>query len=147
MSEVWTPNSSVKSLMPKLMLRDLKRVGKHFRHMRQEDAHEYLIHLLDCMHEEVLKANGIKPSDGKIAETTFISRIFGGYFCNQLKCSKCKYTSRTFNHFLDLSLDINGGINSIESAIASFTKPEVLSHGNEWKCEGCKNKVQVILIV
>ncbi len=143
MCEVWSPNSAARALLPKLMLRDLKRVGKQFRHMRQEDAHEYLIQLLDCMHEEVLKANNVKLSDGKIAETTFISRIFGGYICNELNCSKCKYSSKSYNHFLDLSLDINGGINSVSAAVKAFIKPEKLSTGNEWKCEGCKNKVQV----
>lgn len=125
------------------MVQSIRKVGKQFRPMRQEDAHEYLRQLLDCMHEEVLKAKKVKLSDGKIAETTMISRIFGGYLRNELKCSKCAYSSKTSNHFQDLSLEVTGGIKSISDAIRAFTKPEILSHGNEWKCDGCKAKVQV----
>jgi ubiquitin carboxyl-terminal hydrolase 36/42 len=58
------------------------------------------------MHEEVLKANGLKLSDGKVAETSFINRIFGGYLCSELKCSQCGYSSKTYNHFQDLSLEV-----------------------------------------
>ena len=58
------------------------------------------------MHEEVLKAHGLKVSDGRKAETTFVSRIFGGYLCNELKCSECGYCSKTYNHFQDLSLEV-----------------------------------------
>jgi ubiquitin C-terminal hydrolase len=95
------------------------------------------------MHEEVLKANGVKSNDPKLSETTIISRVFGGYLCNTLSCNKCKYASKTFNHFQDLSLDIHGGISSIASAIDSFIKPEFLSSGNEWKCDKCNLKVKV----
>lgn len=80
--------------------------------MRQEDAHEYLRQLLDCMHEEVLKSRNVKTCDGKIAETTLISRVFGGYLLSELKCSNCKYSSKTFNHFQDLSLEVSEGISS-----------------------------------
>jgi len=144
-SEIWTNSSDGlhQTLTPKLLLRDLRKVGKHFRHMRQEDAHEYLIHLLDFMHEEILKANNVKITDEKIARTTFIYRIFGGNLCNELKCSDCNYSSKTFNPFLDLSLDIGGGIKSVHAALQSFTKTERLTAGNEWKCEGCKHKVKV----
>lgn len=40
------------------MVSNIKRVGKQFKPLRQEDAHEYLRQLLDCMHEEILKGNG-----------------------------------------------------------------------------------------
>ena len=104
----------------------------------------YLRQLLDCMHEEVLKARGVKLSDGRIAETTVISRVFGGYLCNELRCLECKYSSKTWNHFQDLSLEVSGGISSVAGALKAFIKPEKLSHGNEWKCDGCKKKVQAV---
>jgi ubiquitin C-terminal hydrolase len=123
------------------MVQNIRRVGKQFRPNRQEDAHEYLRQLLDCMHEETLKAHNVKISDGKISETTFISRVFGGYLRNELKCSVCTYSSKTYNHFLDLSLEMTGGVNDIKSAINAFIKIEKLSIGNEWFCERCKKKV------
>eukprot|EP01035_Chromulina_nebulosa_P035967 gene35967-48384_t len=72
---VWSVSHS-KPLSPRGLISSIKRVGKQFKPFRQEDAHEYLRQLLDCMHEEVLKANRIRTSDGKVAETSFISRIF-----------------------------------------------------------------------
>jgi ubiquitin carboxyl-terminal hydrolase 36/42 len=97
--------------------------------------------LLDCMHEETLKAHNVKISDGKVAETTLISRVFGGYLRNELKCSVCTYSSKTYNHFLDLSLEITAG-SDVKSALSAFIKVEKLSSGNEWFCEGCKKKVK-----
>ncbi len=48
-----------------------------FRLGRQEDAHEYLVSLLDAMHEAVLA--GIHPKPPReVAQTSFIYRIFGG---------------------------------------------------------------------
>ena len=124
------------------MVSSIRRVGRQFKNGRQEDAHEYLRQLLDCMHEEILKANGRKLSDGKIAETTLICRVFGGYLCNELSCSQCSYSSKTFNLFQDLSLEVSGGISSVAGALKAFIKPEKLSSGNEWKCDGCSKKVQ-----
>jgi ubiquitin carboxyl-terminal hydrolase 36/42 len=110
--------------------------------MRQEDAHEFLRMLLDCIHEEILKSHGLKSnSGGKLVDTTLIGRIFGGYLCNELKCSTCSYKSRTYNHFQDLSLDLHSG--SVEESIKAFVKPEVLGKGNEWKCDKCNRKVKV----
>jgi ubiquitin C-terminal hydrolase len=133
-------STSVKSISPRSMVQNIRR--RQFRLSRQEDAHEYLRQLLDCMHEEVLKANGVKVSDGAIAETTFISRIFGGYLCNELRCSVCKYCSTTVNHFQDLSLEVSGGISSVQESLKAFMKTEVLGTGNEWVCGGCNKKVK-----
>lgn len=142
--EIWANQNEAgrKAILPRGMVSTIRRVGKQFKPFRQEDAHEYLRQLLDTMHEEVLKANRLKISDGKPAETSFISRVFGGYLCNTLKCSQCGYASKTYNHFLDLSLEIQKGVQSVQDAIQQFTKPEQLSHGNEWNCDGCKRKVK-----
>lgn len=95
------------------------------------------------MHEEVLRANNVKISDGSIAETTFISRIFGGKLCNELKCNQCQYTSKTYNSFHDISLEVTGSkINSLKSALDAFSVTETLTNGNEWKCDGCNKKVK-----
>jgi ubiquitin carboxyl-terminal hydrolase 36/42 len=142
--EVHISQNTNKAISPRSMTSSIKRIGKQFRHLRQEDAHEYMRQLLDYMNEEILKGNNLKPSNGKIAETTFISRVFGGYLCNTLKCPNCLFCSKTFNHFQDLSLDLKQGINNIDEAIKHFTKSEQLTNGNEWKCEKCLKKVKAI---
>jgi ubiquitin C-terminal hydrolase len=74
------------------------------------------------MHEEILKANNVKISDGKVAETTLISRVFGGSLRNELKCLSCRFSSKTYNHFQDLSLEISGGISSGDFIHVKFIK-------------------------
>ena len=58
-----------------------------FRLGRQEDAHEYLIALLDAMHESSLRGLSPKPS-AELALTSFIYRIFGGRIRSQV-CAVC----------------------------------------------------------
>jgi ubiquitin carboxyl-terminal hydrolase 36/42 len=140
--DVWE-NCTNSAMSPRFMVQNIRKVGRQFRPMRQEDAHEYLRQLVDCMHEEILKSYNITSLSHKYAETTFICRVFGGYLRNELKCPKCQYSSLSHNIFHDLSLELAGNINSIHDAIRNFTRAEKLSYGNEWKCGKCSEKVQV----
>ncbi|CAN0031483.1 unnamed protein product, partial [Hapterophycus canaliculatus] len=68
------------AISPKVLVRNLRMIGKQFRQGRQEDAHEFLRHLLDKMVDCCLKRKGVKSSaPNRLAETTPINRIFGGY--------------------------------------------------------------------
>lgn len=145
--EIWINNTNSKSISPRGIVQNIRRIGKHLRPMRQEDAHEFLRLFLDCIHEEILKSKGLQSNllkYGNIINTTLISRIFGGYLRNELTCSKCKYQSRSYNHFHDLCLDIQYNVSNIMHSFNIFTKPEVLGRGNEWFCEKCKMKVKVL---
>ncbi len=62
--------------------------GCSFRRGRQEDAHEYLVALLDAMHEAALAGYNPKPSR-EVAETSLIYRIFAG----QSRSQACPQTS------------------------------------------------------
>jgi ubiquitin C-terminal hydrolase len=127
------------------------RNGYKFWPGRQEDAHEFLVHLLDAMHNGELRAAGINQhSSGwrdrlpvnRLDETTFIHRIFGGYFRSQVRCKACGYCSNTYDPFLDLSLEVSKkSSNSIMQSISEFTKRETLDSDNQWKCSGCKKYV------
>ena len=58
-----------------------------FRLGRQEDAHEFLIALLDAMHEASIAGMSPKPPP-ELAHTSFIYRIFGGRMRSQVNaCS------------------------------------------------------------
>eukprot|EP00981_Chlorochromonas_danica_P006660 scaffold1447_cov165-Ochromonas_danica.AAC.6 len=126
------------------MVANIRRVSKQFKAWRQEDAHEYLRELLDVFVKEILSSHGY-PSLARhqpIAETTLISRIFGGQLTNLLACSRCGYLSKTMNFCLDLSLEVGAGITSVQQALQQFSRVEHLSHGNEWRCDHCHQKVQ-----
>jgi ubiquitin carboxyl-terminal hydrolase 36/42 len=127
------------------------RNGYKFRPGRQEDAHEFLVHLLDAMNDGELRAAGINQHASgwrdrlpvsRLDETTFIHRIFGGYFRSQVRCRKCNYRSNTYDPFLDLSLEVSKkSSNSVLNALSEFTRKETLDAENQWKCSGCKKYV------
>ena len=127
------------------------RNGYKFRPGRQEDAHEFLVHLLDAMHDGELRAAGINQHVSgwrdrlpvtRLDETTFIHRIFGGYFRSQVRCRKCGYRSNTYDPFLDLSLEVSKkSSNSVLYALSEFTRKETLDSDNQWRCSGCNQYV------
>jgi ubiquitin C-terminal hydrolase len=127
------------------------RNGYKFRLGRQEDAHEFLVHLLDAMNDGELRAAGINQTVSgwrdrlpvsRLDETTFVHRIFGGYFRSQVRCRKCNYKSNTYDPFLDLSLEVSKkSSTSVLKALSEFTRKETLDAANQWKCSGCKKYV------
>ncbi|CAN0354495.1 unnamed protein product, partial [Hapterophycus canaliculatus] len=60
----------------------------------------------------------------------------------QLKCTKCGHCSDTFDAFMDLSMELSGGVRSMDVALKRFMATEKLGSGNEWRCGGCKKLVQ-----
>ncbi|KAK9841788.1 hypothetical protein WJX81_002879, partial [Elliptochloris bilobata] len=118
--------------------RGLRQICSSFRTGRQEDAHEYLVGLLDAMHEGVLA--GVHPRPPReTAETSFIYRIFAGRLRSQVKCCECGYESNTLENFLFLSLEVTRAA-SLERALQRFTSCETLDHENKYRCprQGCK---------
>lgn len=128
------------------------RNGYKFRLGRQEDSHEFLVHLLDAMNDGELRAAGINQHASgwrdrlpvhRLDETTFVHRIFGGYFRSQVRCRKCGYCSNTYDPFLDLSLEVSKkSCTSVLNALSEFTRKEILDEENQWKCSGCKKHVR-----
>jgi len=127
------------------------RNGYKFRLGRQEDAHEFLVHLLDAINDGELRAAGINQNisgwrdrlpGSRLDETTFVHRTFGGYFRSQVRCRRCNYRSNTYDPFLDLSLEVSKkSSTSVLKALSEFTRKETLDAANQWKCSGCKKYV------
>jgi hypothetical protein len=113
-----------------------------FRLGRQEDAHEYLIALLDAMHDRSIAGMNPKPSR-ELEYTSFIYQIFGGKIRSQLKCTQCDYESNTYDPFLDLSLEITRA-HSVQKALQRFTAGEVLDGQNSYKCPKQNKMVRAV---
>jgi ubiquitin C-terminal hydrolase len=128
-------------LRPIELVSRIKAVGKHFRPGRQEDSHEFLRLFIETMQKASLGNNETVKLDPRSKETTVIHRIFGGYLQSTVTCSSCRHVSRTFDQFLDLSLDVNKS-ETLSSAFKVFTTPELLSKGNRYKCEACHRLVE-----
>ncbi|KAK9916917.1 hypothetical protein WJX75_008782 [Coccomyxa subellipsoidea] len=119
-------------ISPRPHANGLRRVCRSFRRGRQEDAHEYLVALLDAMHEAALAGLNPKPPR-EVAETSLIYRIFAGQSRSQVKCCECGYESNTMESFMDICLDISRAP-SLTMALERYTKPEMLDRENKYKC-------------
>ncbi|KAF9161204.1 Ubiquitin carboxyl-terminal hydrolase 36 [Mortierella sp. AD011] len=129
-------HSMNEAIAPKVIVGRLRNIGKQFRIGRQEDSHEFTRYLIDALQKSCLVGYDSKLDD-RIKETTAIHQMFGGYFQSQVKCMRCGYESNTFETYLDVSLDIRGA-ESVQKAFRDFTKPEILSKSNQYKCDKCK---------
>ena len=133
------------ALAPTHIVKNLRVVGKHFRVGRQEDAHEFLCHLLQAVQKRMLRGASVSETgSGRRPETTALHRIYGGYLRSQIKCPNtktCGRASSTYDAFLDLSLEMRKSTSSIKSALATFTKVETLDRDNRWRCPGCNKLV------
>lgn len=127
---------------PQEFNRNLKSFAKPLRQGRQEDAHEYLRFLLEALQQSCLAraSKSLKPDD-PIRRTTFVQKTFGGKLRSRVTCHKCGYNSDTFDPFMDLSLDVRKGINSLTDAFRAFVAKDHLTGSEKYKCDKCKRKV------
>ncbi|SOV02495.1 related to ubiquitin carboxyl-terminal hydrolase 36 [Ustilago sp. UG-2017a] len=127
---------------PQEFNRNLKAFAKPLRQGRQEDAHEYLRFLLEALQQACLSRapKSLKP-DNPIRRTTFVQKMFGGKLRSRVTCHNCSHNSDTFDPFMDLSLEVRKGINSLTDAFCAFVAKDHLTGSEKYKCDKCKRKV------
>ncbi|KAL4688889.1 hypothetical protein H8957_016311, partial [Semnopithecus entellus] len=108
-----------------------------FHRGKQEDAHEFLMFIVDAMRKACLP--GHKQVDHDSKDTTLIHQIFGGYWRSQIKCLHCQGVSDTFDPYLDIALDIQAA-QSVKQALEQVVKPEELNGDNAYHCGLCLQK-------
>ncbi|ESQ42596.1 hypothetical protein EUTSA_v10012558mg [Eutrema salsugineum] len=149
--------ASGRILVPNDLVSNLRSVSRNFRNQRQEDAHEYMISLLECMHKCCLPS-GVPSESSDAYRSSLVHKIFGGSLRSQVKCEQCSHCSDKFDPFLDLSLDIAKADSlqrskanswqmpkpdSLQRALYRFTAVELLDGGAKvYQCERCKQKVK-----
>ncbi|KAI0940140.1 hypothetical protein AcV5_001328 [Taiwanofungus camphoratus] len=117
----------------------LQVIAKHMRRGRQEDSHEFLRYAVDALQKSCLA--GYPPKiDPKIAETTWVHKIFGGRLRSRVTCLECGHNSDTFDSILDLSIDIYG-VSGLKEALRKFVAIDHLKGADKYKCEKCKKPV------
>ncbi|KAN0126717.1 hypothetical protein V8E52_000357 [Russula decolorans] len=117
----------------------LQLIAGHMRRGRQEDSHEFLRYAIDALQKSCLAGYSSK-ADPKIAETTWVHKIFGGKLRSRVTCNECHHNSDTFDSILDLSVDIHG-IDTLRDALRKFTAIDYLKGADKYKCEKCKRRV------
>ncbi|EAU84350.1 Usp36 protein [Coprinopsis cinerea okayama7 len=131
--------SSRSPFAPSQITGRLQTIAKHMRKGRQEDTHEFLRYAIDALQKSCLA--GYPPKiDQKLAETTWVHKIFGGRLRSRVTCRDCGYNSDTFDRILDLSLDILKS-DTIKDALRKFVAIDYLKGADKYKCEKCKKPV------
>ncbi|XVE71136.1 hypothetical protein DITRI_Ditri10aG0126100 [Diplodiscus trichospermus] len=135
--------STGRILAPNNLVSNLRCISRNFRNSRQEDAHEYMVNLLESMHKCCLPS-GVPSESPSAYEKSLVHKIFGGRLRSQVKCMQCSYCSNTFDPFLDLSLEIVKA-DSLHKVLKNFTAAELLDGGErQYQCQRCKQKVRAI---
>lgn len=117
----------------------LQLIAKHMRKGRQEDAHEFLRYAIDALQKSCLAGHPQK-TDHKLAETTWVHKIFGGRLRSRVTCRECNHHSDTFDSMLDISLDIYGS-STLKEAFKKFVAVDCLRGADKYMCERCKKPV------
>ncbi|KAM2843301.1 hypothetical protein COP1_026029 [Malus domestica] len=135
--------STGRILVPKDLVINLQCISRTFTKSRQEDAHEYMVNLLESMHKCCLPS-GVPSESPSAYEKSLVHKIFGGRLRSQVKCMQCSYCSNKFDPFLDLSLEIFNA-DSLQKALGNFTAAEQLDGGErQYQCQRCNQKVRAL---
>ncbi|XP_051143968.1 ubiquitin carboxyl-terminal hydrolase 17-like [Andrographis paniculata] len=124
-------------LSPAGILSQIQRIGSHLSHGREEDAHDFLRNIVDTMQCIWLEEVGVSGSLGE--NLTLMGLTFGGYLRSKIKCMKCSSRSDHCERMMDLTVEIDGDIYTLEEALARFTISETLGGDDKYKCSRCKS--------
>ncbi|CAM0951751.1 unnamed protein product [Alopecurus aequalis] len=126
-------------LSPTGILSHLRDIGSSFGPGKEEDAHEFLRYAIDTMQSAGTKEANKDGVHKLSEETTLMQLMFGGYLRSKIKCTKCGVSSEQRERILDLTVEIDGAINTLEDALHRFTSKEVLDGDNRYHCIRCKS--------
>jgi ubiquitin C-terminal hydrolase len=98
---------------------------------RQHDVQELMRVLFDAI-ERTLRAQ---------ETTSLFDTLYQGYILDYLNCPDCGFKRQHKDRFNDISLAVQN-IKDVETALANYVEPEILSGDNKWRCGGCNEKVE-----
>ncbi|KAF6135223.1 hypothetical protein GIB67_035294 [Kingdonia uniflora] len=95
------------------------------------------------MQSVCLREAGVNAKDPWAEETTLVGLIFGGYIRSKIKCMKCKGKSERHERMMDLTVEIQGDIGTLEEALGRFTTTEILDGDSKYKCSSMRKNTIV----
>ncbi|XP_044767160.1 ubiquitin carboxyl-terminal hydrolase 35 [Coccinella septempunctata] len=116
----------------------------------QHDSSEFLLHLLDIMHEqEVSQLKGKKDApttsdESNTLPNTIVQQSFGGRSMTVFTCGECSSHSEKIDNFRELPLcfpdedeDMYNVKHSVSSLLDLYLQPEKLCGQNKYDCNKC----------
>lgn len=136
-------SESSQPFSPINILSRLPNIGGNLGYGKQEDAHEFMRFAIDTMQSICLdEYGGEKAVDPNTQATTIVQYIFGGHLQSQVICTNCDVVSNRYENMMDLTVEIQGGSESLEECLDQFTVKEWLDGENMYKCDGCNDYVK-----
>ena len=162
---LWQSKSegSLNSVKPVQVKKIIGKVASRFSGYQQHDAQEFLLFLLDALHDDLnrvvrqvpfeeLKDIPAETNDAKAQRCwqnyidrndSFIVDTFCGQLHSEIVCQQCGKTSNVFEPFMDLSTPIPEATDnrpvSVQDCLNAFTQTEVLSGLEAVYCSKCKD--------
>ena len=95
-------------------IQNLQNISEFLRVGRQEDAHEFLIYLLNAMEKSSMEFNELNELKSNrfvkehrlsnLNNNNLIQKVYGGIYKSSVICLQCLRPSNTFEKFLDAGL-------------------------------------------
>lgn len=126
-------------LSPAAILSHIDKIKRHFGNGKEEDAHEFLRYVIDTMQSDCLREIGRRPSGSLEEETTLIGLAFGGYLRSKIICMKCGTKSEQSEKMMDLTVEIEGDVGTLDQALRKFTSTEIMDGENKFQCSRCRS--------
>ncbi|XP_030454619.2 ubiquitin carboxyl-terminal hydrolase 16-like [Syzygium oleosum] len=127
------------AISPIRIISQLHKIGSQLHNGREEDAHEFLRCAIDAMQSICLVKSVEMGSSSSEEETTLMGLTFGGYLRSKIRCTKCHVKSERHERMMDLTVEIEGDIGTLEQALHRFTENETLDGKNKYHCSRCKS--------
>ncbi|KAF7257016.1 hypothetical protein EG68_04935 [Paragonimus skrjabini miyazakii] len=146
---ITTQKKSVGQIAPKKFINRLKRENGAFDNYLQQDAHEFLIYILNEI-ADILQAEQPTDKSNRFSDVgddsgrsnqsnNWIKEIFQGCLTNETRCLTCENVRTKDEDFLDLSVDVAQN-SSIVYCLKCFSDTEMMQSENKYYCEFCRCK-------
>ncbi|XP_001380549.2 inactive ubiquitin carboxyl-terminal hydrolase 50 isoform X2 [Monodelphis domestica] len=148
MTDMWLGDSDCVS--PEVFRTAIGKIYPTFLKRTQQDAQEFLIYVLNELHEALKKYRRKKPHEKvttkcyrKVAssESSIITRLFEGQLNYDIVCLKCENCTYKNEVFTVLSLPIPSECEcSLQECLGCFFQQDTLTWNNQIHCAFCESK-------